>query len=923
MTLLVGAEELAARRALAQGPLAGLADSLATDLDRLLPDEDFFIPPEKARLTRDGGRCPNDGTLLEFDPRRPRRHRCPRCGNTYDEESHYRWWVMGYQLWLAERAVHAAALWALRGAERHRRLAATILRRLAERYDTYPNVDNVLGPTRLFFSTYLESIWLLQLCVALDLVETAGGAGADFGEVRARLVEPSAGLIALYDERDSNRQVWNNAALAAAGSVLDRADLLERALFGPSGLRAHLETALLPDGTWYEGENYHLFAHRGLWYLVTLAAQRGATLPGHLVRRFEEGFATPFLTALPDFTFPSRRDAPYGVSLRQWRLAESAELGLARRPADDRLATARREVYRSDAPAGDPARWRSTAEAERNVPGVRLTRADLGWKTLLFARADAPAPAGIADTATTLLPGQGLGIVRRAGGRVYVALDYGPSGGGHGHPDRLNLWLVNGDTRVLEDVGTGSYVDPLLHWYRSTLAHNAPLVDGESQPAADGWLTAWDAHDGATWIEAGVELDGVVLHRGVVVAGTYLVDTLRWEAPDEITLDLPLHVVGDVTPDPAWCDASLRGSAGLEDGFRFVDRAERGGSIPRAHLRATGARAWVATDVPHEWWRCLAPGPPGQPRRTFLLVRARGRTGCITAVWSWDASVRDVAVADGLTTVTLDDGAVHEHRRGEDGWRVLQRAPDGPQSIVLRGRRERPVPDESPPRRAPAPEREIPLLASSPEAVGELTHGSAQASATVPLAYRLARQHYRRTEQSWDDAGAPEALVTLAATADELLIEVTVRKDDVHFAPPRADNPLDNEHPDINSDGVQLHLEVRGAPPVRRWRWILVPVAGTDRVRVTPREPDAEGVPLDAVWRPHSSGYQILARLPRALGGARAERVALDVIVNETAPWRERRRGQLVLSGAPGEWAYLRGDRQDAANLLPFRIADG
>ena len=35
----------------------------------------------------------------------------------------------------------------------------------------YPNKDNVLGPTRLFFSTYLESIWLLQLVVALDLLE--------------------------------------------------------------------------------------------------------------------------------------------------------------------------------------------------------------------------------------------------------------------------------------------------------------------------------------------------------------------------------------------------------------------------------------------------------------------------------------------------------------------------------------------------------------------------------------------------------------------------------------------------------------------------------------------------------------------------------------------------------------------------------
>ena len=39
---------------------------------------------------------------------------------------------------------------------------------------SYPNRDNVLGPTRLFFSTYLESIWLLQICVTADLLEAAG-----------------------------------------------------------------------------------------------------------------------------------------------------------------------------------------------------------------------------------------------------------------------------------------------------------------------------------------------------------------------------------------------------------------------------------------------------------------------------------------------------------------------------------------------------------------------------------------------------------------------------------------------------------------------------------------------------------------------------------------------------------------------------
>src|SRR5690606_6620269 len=150
----------------------------------------------------------------------------------------------------------AATLWALRGDPRHRGLAESILSRLADRYLTYPNRDNVLGPTRVFFSTYLESIWLLQLCVAVDVLEACNGSTAVGALVRERVVEPSAALIALYDEGLSNRQVWNNAALVAAGRLLERPDLVDAALYGPSGLVTHLEHGLLVDGTWYEGENY-------------------------------------------------------------------------------------------------------------------------------------------------------------------------------------------------------------------------------------------------------------------------------------------------------------------------------------------------------------------------------------------------------------------------------------------------------------------------------------------------------------------------------------------------------------------------------------------------------------------------------------------------------------------------------------------
>jgi hypothetical protein len=47
------------------------------------------------------------------------------------------------------------------------------------------------------------------------------------------------------------------------------------------------------------------------------------------------------------------------------------------------------------------------------------------------------------------------------------------------------------------------------------------------------------------------------------------------------------------------------------------------------------------------------------------------------------------------------------------------------------------------------------------------------------------------------------------------------------------------------------------------------------------------------------------------------------VIVNETSPDRERRRGQLVLGGSEGQFVYLRGDRHSAEDQLAFVIGDG
>lgn len=908
---MFGRVSLEERATIASGPLAALTASLAADLDRLLPDENIFVPFEKARMTRRGGRCARDGTFLEFDPASPRRHRCPSCGAVFDDEVHYRWWIMGYQLWLAERAVHAAALARLTGSERHRRLAEAILLALVDRYLEYPNEDNVLGPTRVFFSTYLESIWTLQLSASVWLLEEARSTPLG-GVVRSEILAPSSDLIAQFNEGLSNRQVWNSAALAATGILLDRQRRVEAALAGSGGLEQFLRSGMLPDGTWYEGENYHLFAHRGLWYLVLLAGSAGHAIPGELLARFDAGFVAPLLTALPDFTFPARRDSQYRASLRQWRVAESLELGLARSPDSEELAAGLGRLY-DEGPPGDSARWRSTAEAERNVSGTRLTRADLGWKSLLFALPDVPA-VPTTPQRSSLMEGQGLGVIRRDNGRVYVALDYGHSGGSHGHPDRLNLWLIRDDHRVFEDVGTGSYVERALHWYRSTLAHNAPLVDGRSQEPVRGQLRAWDETEHYARIAAEAHLaPDVLVRRTIIVCPGYLIDQLQWMASREVVLDLPMHVDA-VVHGAGWQPAVLTGGAGLEDGFDFVSQAEC--SPPPAtatRVSSDGIAGSVLVETPCEWWRAIAPGPPGQPARRFLLVRCRGATGQITSAWSWSGAVVLQQTPDEALDVSIGRTGARHIRVG-DTWRV---EPEGEKPLTLDGRRNTRATPPAPTSAQPVRLAQVPLVEKGDVSIGDLS-----ASGTG-LRFRLGEANYRRTESTWEAAGSPTATVVVAAIERALLIEVSVPARDPNFVPERSENPLDNEHPDINSDGIQVHLAWPGeGERVERASWLMVPRPGTDEVRVSGRDATAS-VPLAANWRRTPDGWQLLARVDRSSIGPPDVRFALDVIINEMPAWRERRRGQLVMSASRPDWAWLRGDRQDIDRLLPMTVRNG
>ena len=146
------------------------------------------------------------------------------------------------------------------------------------------------------------------------------------------------------------------------------------------------------------------------------------------------------------------------------------------------------------------------------------------------------------------------------------------------------------------------------------------------------------------------------------------------------------------------------------------------------------------------------------------------------------------------------------------------------------------------------------------------------------LVFELAGHNYRRSEETWDEAGRPTARVVVSLGPNELVIDVTVRKlGELTFVPADATNPYDNESPDINGDGVQLYfVDASGASA-----WVMVPEpASPEQGRVRARVIDGWQSPrvLRASWQRSDGGYAVRARIPLP-GRISGSEFALGVVV--------------------------------------------
>jgi len=433
----------------------------------------------------------------------PTVHRCPSCDLVNSGEPWDSVPLTKIHNALSEDVRNLSVCYALSGERPFAEKAAEILLGYAHAYPKYPVRDHNLETdtewaTKVSWGTLGESVWLIPVCAGYDLIRHADVLRpAEHQSIREQLFRPAAQLILKHNIGIHNIQCWHNCAIGMAALMLRDPDLLSFAIEGKVGIKKQIEQGVRADGFWHEGSwGYHFYGLTPLLGWAVALRNCGLDL-------FDTGlrgmFEAPLKAVRPDGGMPAFHDsggAPLAAAAHQY------EVGFA-----------------------------TFEDPGFAIPIAGSTRKSLN--ALLYGAPELPHDATISDTSGQLVDS---GFVYARQGRkdrqTYVAFDYGPHGGGHGHPDKLGFTLFAGGKTQAPDPGSVAYGVPIQQkWYKQTVSHNTVVVDARSQKPATGALKFLVNAAGVDLMQAdaGDIYDGVRMIRTMIVTGdvVLLVDRLR------------------------------------------------------------------------------------------------------------------------------------------------------------------------------------------------------------------------------------------------------------------------------------------------------------------------------------------------------------------------------------------------------------
>ena len=359
-----------------------------------------------------------------------------------------------------------------------------------------------------------EATWMIPLCQGLDLVwDTLTDAERE--KISSKVLLPSAKEVLMPAPHGiHNIQCWRNSAIGLVGFLVGDKELIEFAISNPgTGFVSQMEKGVSPDGCWFEGAwGYHFYTMSATWPLTEAARNCGIDL---YCPEFKRMFEAPLKFTMPIMALPAFNDSGQSSLAGGTPLCEIA---YARYKDPIFLELLTRSNRRNDF---------ALCVGETQLPEAGKRE----WKSANY-------------------PKSGYAILARGEGEnaTWLAMKYGPHGGGHGHPDKLNFVLCAKGQVVGYDPGTTKYGLPLQkEWHKTTIAHNTLTVDEESQKPAEGRCIAFGNEKGVDYVvcEAGDIYDGVRYTRTTAMLDENLMVFIDQVKSDkEHVYDLAYHQRG-------------------------------------------------------------------------------------------------------------------------------------------------------------------------------------------------------------------------------------------------------------------------------------------------------------------------------------------------------------------------------------------
>ncbi len=554
--------------------------------------------------------CSKCGSGLRAES--PTRHVCtnPDCGEVHTGYPYDQVYAATQHNILADRLVDMGLAYQWTDDERCAEAVVGVLLQYADAYltDQFPQHDihgnDTRAGARVMAQPLDESGWMLDIVWAYDLVAASPAMTLEADErIRTRFLLPAAKVIRGQNLAVHNIQCWLNSAMAAIGFACDDPELVAHAYANPvSGFRAQMERGVMEDGLWWElSWGYHFYTLTALVPFLRACEEAGIATESP---RLKALWDAPLRCAYPDGALPRLND---GGAANVRGMARLYETAYAR--------------WR------DPAYWAVLRDTPRSRDALLLGAFE--------PPTDEPGPVG-----SCLLPASGLAILRAdtPSGPVVTYLDYGPHGGGHGHPDKLGVarWALGRE--ISPDAGSVSYGLPVHgEYYRQTIAHNTVGMDMSPQERTTGKLLFWQP--GPIDVVSAMTDDAyedVTMARTLIQSGEVLVDVfdiLAAEGADP-TWDWVWRIAGDLTAAPEM--TPFNEPLGADYGYQYfteVRRLQTDADFTFTCGSESGPCSVTLLAAPGgEYYLGEAPGVDPSKRIPTLVARRHGTSARFVAV---------------------------------------------------------------------------------------------------------------------------------------------------------------------------------------------------------------------------------------------------------------------------------------------------